>query len=244
MNSVCIATYNGEQYIAEQLRSILVQIASDDEVIVSDDGSTDHTLDIIRDFNDQRIHIIYSDAHNLIHNFENAILHAKGNIIFLSDQDDVWLEGKYQRCLNELETADLVCTNSILTDEKLNILNHDFFSIYHSGKGILKNIIVSTYYGACMAFKRHIAAYALPFPDTNEIGHDLWLGLVAEMTGTVRFIPQPYLLYRRYNGTNTTTGNILTRSNRPLWRKIWGRIVICYYVCKFKISLWKKTITK
>jgi glycosyltransferase involved in cell wall biosynthesis len=244
VNSVCIATYNGEQYIAQQLQSILVQIAPDDEVIISDDGSTDHTLDILRNFNDPRICIIHNNAHNLILNFENAILHAKGNIIFLSDQDDVWLKGKYQRCLKELETTDLVCTNSMLTDDKLNILNPDFFSIYHSGKGILKNIITSTYYGACMAFKRHIATRALPFPKTREIGHDLWLGLVAEMIGTVRFVPQPYLLYRRYDGTTTNTGNLLTRSNRPMLKKIWGRIVISYHVCKFKISLWKKTITK
>lgn len=240
MNSVCIATYNGERYIAEQLQSILVQIAEDDEVIVSDDGSTDHTLDIIRDFNDPRIHIIYSNAHNLIHNFENAIVHAKGNIIFLSDQDDVWLDGKYQRCLNELETADLVCTNSMLTDEKLNILNHDFFSIYHSGKGILKNIIVSTYYGACMAFHKSILQAALPLPPTKEIGHDLWIGLVAETIGKVKFIHTPYLLYRRHNATSTRTENIFKRSNRPLIQKIKTRLIILYYISKFKLQYAKR----
>ncbi len=236
MNSVCMATYNGERYIREQINSILSQIATDDEVIISDDGSTDNTLQILNDINDPRIHIYHNRTHWFQQNFQNALLHAKGDIIFLSDQDDLWLPDKYQRCIKELQTADLVCTNSMLTDEHLNITNSDFFSIYHSGKGIIKNILCNTYYGACMAFKRQIAQDAIPFPQSKEIGHDIWLGLVAEMTGTVRFIPKPYLLYRRHQNTTTNTLNLLRRSKRPLWKKIWGRMVIAFYVCKFKLQ--------
>lgn len=236
MNSVCVATYNGERYIEAQLRSILAQIAASDEVIVSDDGSTDRTLEIIGSIGDNRIRVVHSTAHYFRDNFANALRHAKGEIIFLSDQDDVWLDGKYDRCIAELKNVDLVCTNAKETDKDLNVINEDFFSVYHSGTGILKNSLNNTYYGACMAFRRNVLNEALPFPDTHEIGHDVWLGLVAEMTGTVRFIDTPYLLYRRHAGTVTNTNHLLTRSNRPLWRKLWSRIIMLYYVCKFKIK--------
>ena len=234
MNSVCVATYNGEKYIEQQLRSILSQIAPDDEVIVSDDGSTDKTLTIVRAIGDSRIRIRHSQAHYFRDNFIGAMREAQGEIVFLSDQDDVWLPGKYERCVKELQDADLVCTNSQMTDENLHVIEPDFFSVYHSGKGILKNAMNNTYYGSCMAFRRTLLQDALPVPPTREIGHDIWLGLVAEMTGRVKFIDTPYLLYRRHGETATSTTGLLHRSRRPLWKKIWSRIVVLHYICKFK----------
>jgi glycosyltransferase involved in cell wall biosynthesis len=236
MNSVCVATYNGELFIDQQLRSILAQIAPEDEVIISDDGSTDNTLKIVDSIGDKRIRIRHSNAHYFKDNFIEAMCEAKGDIIFLSDQDDVWLPGKYERCIKELEEVDLVCTNSEMTDGELNIIEPNFFSIYHSGPGVFKNALNNTYYGSCMAFRRSLLQAALPMPSTREIGHDIWLGLVAEMTGKVRFIDTPYLLYRRHEDAKTSTNGLLHRSKRPLWLKIWSRVVVLYYVSKFKLN--------
>ncbi len=240
MNSVCIASYNGEKYIEEQLRSILQQLCPDDEVVISDDGSTDRTIEIIESIGDKRIRIVHNDCHNVRKNFENALREARGEVIFLSDQDDVWLPGKYARCIEELKKVDLVCTNSILTDEHLNVICNDFFKQYHSKKGVIRNIINGTYYGSCMAFRRTLLSSALPIPSSKDMNHDLWIGLVAEMTGSVKFISEPYLLYRRHMNTVSLTRDysdcrFYNRSSRPLWVKIRTRIIVSYYVCKFRI---------
>jgi len=92
--SVAIATYNGEKFIQRQLQSILEQLDENAEIIISDDGSSDNTLTVIKNFNDKRITVLRNPEKGLIKNFENALKHTTGNIIFLADQDDVWVKGK------------------------------------------------------------------------------------------------------------------------------------------------------
>jgi glycosyltransferase involved in cell wall biosynthesis len=237
MNSICIATYNGEKYIHEQLSSILSQINIDDEVIISDDNSTDNTIQIINSINDPRIKLINGGFHNFTFNFENAIKQAKGEYIFLADQDDVWLPNKYKTTLNALKTYDLVCSNAIITDQNLNHIHPSFFQYYNSGSGKLKNIIKCTYCGACMAFNKKILHAIQPFPNTSIFGHDLWIGLVAESIGKVLFLETPLIRYRRHDNSLTTiSNNFLTRSKRPLAIKLKSRISIIYHLIKFNIK--------
>lgn len=236
MNSICIATYNGEKYIAEQLQSILTQIDKDDEVIISDDNSTDRTIDIIHSFNDKRIVLLHASFHNFNLNFENALLHARGEYIFISDQDDIWLPEKYSNCIKELQFCDLICTNATLIDEDKNTINASFFDYYKSGPGILKNTIKCTYCGACMAFNRSILHKAIPLPKNIYFGYDLWIGIVAEVAGTVHFIDTPYILYRRHADTKTSISNqILLRSKRPFHIKTLSRIQLLYHASCLKI---------
>lgn len=231
-----MATYNGEKYILKQLHSILDQIADDDEVIVSDDDSTDRTVELINNLNDKRIKVIRGGFHHFKWNFENALKHAGGDYIFLSDQDDVWLPGKYDRCMQHLQQVDLVCTDSTVVDADLNTLIPSFFEYYNSGRGILKNALKNTYFGACLAFNRKVLQAALPFPRTIEIGHDIWLGLVAECIGKTEFIDTPYLLYRRHDTALTNISNDLaSRSKRPTWVKIMSRITVLCTITVFRI---------
>ena len=83
MISVCIASYNGEKYIKAQLQSILKQLGDDDEIIISDDKSIDKTRSIIQSFCDSRISLIDGPQLGAMKNFENALLHSKGEYIFL-----------------------------------------------------------------------------------------------------------------------------------------------------------------
>ena len=118
MISVCMATYNGERYLREQVDSILRELGEGDELVISDDGSTDSTLDIIKSFGDVRIKIFHNEGHHGVNgNFENAISKSTGDYIFLSDQDDVWIEGKVKECLEALGDSDLVLHDAMIVEQ-------------------------------------------------------------------------------------------------------------------------------
>lgn len=237
-----MATYNGEEFVFEQIKSILIQLSPNDELIISDDSSMDNTVKIIQSVKDHRVKLLTNNKfRDPIKNFQHTLNFAAGKYIFLSDQDDVWLDGKYNEMVHLLERYDLVISDSIIVNEQLNVLYPSFFTYFNSGKGILKNMIKSSYYGSCMAFRREILNAALPFPDTKEIGHDLWIGLVAEMLGTVYFYPKPLLLYRRHSAAFTPVN--VGKSKRTKYQMLVGRLVMAKELLKFYIKYrlnWKK----
>lgn len=206
MISVCMATYNGASFIREQATSILLQLAADDEIVVSDDGSTDDTIQILESMNDPRIRILHNtQKHGVVGNFGNAIQNAKGEYIFLSDQDDVWTPDKVKVVMHKLKDNDLVLHNMQFLKNGTNNDDKDFFSIRPPHKGFLNNIIKNTYTGCCMAFRRSLLTHILPFP-SNIIIHDLWIGLVAEHYATVHVIHTPLLRYRRHGNNASFNG--------------------------------------
>lgn len=209
--SVCMATCNGERYLQAQLASVLAQLGPGDEVVVADDQSTDGTLAVVQAFNDARVRVLplAGDAGvrlGVVRNFERALAAARHEIVFLCDQDDVWLDGKVQQCVQALRQHLLVVTDCRLVDGDLKPLADSFFQQFGSGPGVLKNLWRNSYLGCCMAFRRELLAWALPIPPGVPM-HDMWLGLVAQCQGSVGFLPQPLLLYRRHVRVATTTGS-------------------------------------
>lgn len=234
MVSVCLATFNGEKYIKEQLESILPQLSIDDEVIISDDNSTDKTCAIIDSFQDNRIRLYNVNFRQFKKNFVNALSYAKGEYIFLSDQDDIWMPNKVKRCMQLMRDYDLVVTDAIVVDESLNVINNSFFLLYGSGSGVPKNIFNNTYLGACMCFTRKILDLAMPFPKSIEITHDAWLGLVAEVSGKPVFAKEPLIQYRRHsNAVTNVSSPFLLRSKRSLFLKLKNRFITIYELAKF-----------
>lgn len=212
--SVCIATYNGAKYIGDQLRTISEQLREIDEIIISDDGSTDGTVDIVKGLNDDRIKI-YTDQkfRNPIYNFENAIKKASGDIIFLSDQDDVWLPGKVDKMMTSLEKHDLVVSNCFIGDDDLNIIRNSYFEWRNSKTGLLVNLWRNSYLGCCMAFDRKILEKILPFP-SNIPMHDMWIGVVAEWYYSPCFLDEKLMIYRRhYNNATKLDSNFSSTSS-------------------------------
>lgn len=215
MISVCIATYNGEKYIRPQIESIIVQLDPEDEIVISDDGSTDDTLNIIASFADDRIKVFdhsrdkkqkvkYSFEH-VTRNFENALRHAKGDLIFLSDQDDIWCQGKVRTVKQLFENNDclLILHDCSVIDVDETVINESYFAANRSHKGFIRNILNNAYLGCCMAFRRELLDEALPLPEA-PVPHDIWLGLIAEWHKAVRLCSMPLILYRRH-GANTSS---------------------------------------
>lgn len=235
MISVCITTFNGQAYIAEQLESILAQLGPDDEIVLSDDGSSDSTLDIVSRLNDGRIRVFHHDASTVrtgfildrpTHNFENALRQAKGDVIFLSDQDDVWLPGKVETMCSALKEADLAVHDCRVVDSNLNELLPSYFQWIGIHQGVWSNFIRASYLGCCMALRRNVLEAALPFPET-KVGHDLWLGIVADRQFRTVLVRKPLILYRKHDASKTTSGR---KSSNSLWYKLSYRLTVLKYI--------------
>ncbi len=229
--SVCMATYNGEKYIKEQLDSILCQIGENDEVIISDDSSTDNTVEIINAFNDDRIKIYKNEKEKgYTRNFENALEKASGDIIFLSDQDDIWIEDKVKKMTEILENYDFVVSDNSIVNENLEVINKSHFEVYKTKNGFLTNLLLPRYVGACMAFKKNVLQKSLPFPNNAKLSaHDYWISLIAEMYFKSYKLDEQLLLYRRH-GTNASSGG--EKSKNSLSHKLKVRLYTLIHLVK------------
>lgn len=209
-----MAVFNGEQYIATQIESILSQISENDELIISDDGSSDATLDVVNSIDDARIHVVINKGkHGYTGNFENALKFSRGDVIFLSDQDDIWCDNKVSSCLAVLKDSDFVITDAAVIDSDNNILSSSYFKLRHTRFGFLNSWLRCRYLGCCYAFNRRVLSVALPFPANHKfLPHDLWLALVAEFYFKVKYIKHPYILYRRHL-SNVSDGGLNSKNS-------------------------------
>lgn len=231
MISVCMATYNGEKYLKEQLNSILKQIKSSDELIISDDGSTDSTCTIIREYQKEykNINLLDGPRMGVQKNFENALRKSKGDIIFLSDQDDIWMDNKVDVVLDAFQNPNvvLILHDAQIVNQNGQAIEDSFFEHRRSQSGLFKNLWKNSYLGCCMAFRRSVLECSLPFPPKIEM-HDWWIGLISEMTGEVRLIDKPLLKYRRHGE------NVSSFQHHPFKKMIMNRLYFIQQLVKVR----------
>ena len=230
MNSVCIPTYNGQKFIRMQLESKLKQLSEDDEIIISDDSSNDGTVEVIKSFNDNRIKLLeHNDFHSPIYNLENALKQAKGDYVFLSDQDDVWMDNKIQVCRSYLEENDLVIHDADVIDGESRILHKSFFELNHTREGKLYNLLKNGYLGCCMCFRKSLLEVVLPFPKHLPM-HDIYIGNYAAFNHyKIKFIGERLIHYRRHGNNASITSE---KSNRNIFSRLSDRLIILQSVCK------------
>jgi len=228
--SVCMAVYNGERYLEEQLRSILDQLGEDDEVIIVDDHSTDQSMQLIKHLADPRVVVLPNELNiGPIASFERAIAASKGRHIFLSDQDDIWQNHKVKRTLQVFASTNclLVVSDARVVDAERRILSESLFSLRQSGPGFWRNLYKNGFVGCCMAIRSDAKELFLPFP--RQIGmYDQWIGLCTTVAGRVHFIADALIDYRRHrrNFTKMTHGSV---------GSMVGRRVIFFQLVLFRI---------
>jgi len=232
-----MAAYRGQQFIAAQIASILGQLSDVDELIVVDDGSTDETCQIVESFGDSRIRL---ERHNLnqgtLRSFEDAIGMAHGDIVFLSDQDDLWEADKVATVMREFEAhpdVDIAVSDAVLIDQNGDEVGSSYYAL--RGKfqtGLWVNIFRCKYLGCTMAFRSRILGYVLPFPRSRKILHDVWIGTATALMGSkVLYIDRRLVRYRRHAGN--VTGNLRL--------SIAHRIRIRWDLCRALFELWLKS---
>jgi len=221
--SVCMACYNGELYIREQIDSILPQMSEEDELIIIDDGSTDRTGEIVLEIKDARIRYVRNISNMGVNkSFEKAIRMAKNDYLFMADQDDLWTDGRVE-CMLEAMTGGhlLVSGNSIAIDAKGQETDYDLGTLYRSdsseyGKNIVRIFTGKAYYYGCaMAFSKKLKKVILPFPDFIE-SHDLWIAMAANLLKSNAHV-ETAVLKRRIHGKNASV------LHRKLAEKLYSR---------------------
>lgn len=221
--SVCMACYQGEKYIEEQILSILPQLNESDELIIIDDHSSDNTGRIVQGMKDNRIKYVLNEKNlGVNRSFEKAIRKAKNDYIFMADQDDLWTEGRVERMLKELKAGNLLVSgNSAAINSVGQKCDYDLGSLYQADSDkYRKNILriftgKAYYYGCAMAFDRKLRKVILPFPKYME-SHDLWIAMAANMLKSNCHLEE-IVLKRRIHGKNASV------LQRKLAEKLYSR---------------------
>ncbi len=199
-----MTTYNGERYLREQLDSIYTQTLAPNEVIVVDDCSTDNTQKILREYKKLYGLKYFVNEKNLgvNRNFEKAISLCTGDLIALSDQDDVWMPYKLERCYHKIMSVDnkipaLVSSARIDVDSKLQPISEA--RTVKDSDLYLTTLFGHNSQGCSMMLNHALAEKIIPLPPDNEIMFDLYIGLTAAMTGYKYYIGEPLLYYRHHS---------------------------------------------
>jgi len=214
--SVAICTRDGARYVEEQVHSILAQTRLPDEIVLSDDDSRDGTVAIVRRVVEQHrgtvpelLVLANSPPLGVTRNFEQAMLACSGDLVALSDQDDVWHGNRIERQVAEFEAhpdLDLVFGDAVLVDEDGRALGHSLFEALglrgversefagdNAFATLLRRNVVT---GATVMVRRSAIVAAAPFPAAWV--HDEWLALITAARGHLGMLDEPLIDYRQH----------------------------------------------
>jgi len=221
--SVVMAVYNGREFLPEQMDSVLSQLLPGDELIVIDDASTDGGVEFLKKPMFEGVRL-FTNLRNLgvIASFQRGLYQARHGVVFLCDQDDLWLPGKRAAFLAEFARDSAVCV--VISDaEVIDRAGKRLAPSFMASRGGFDGTMLGTlwrnrFLGCAMAVRRSLLEVALPFPKGVPM-HDMWIGIVGSVSGRIVYLPTPYLRYRRH-------GNNLTpiRSQEPWHRLVRWRV--------------------
>lgn len=222
--SIAMATYNGEKYILEQLKSFITQTRQPDELIITDDCSTDRTVEVLKNFQKNApfsVKIYINDTNlGYTQNFNKALQLCSGDLVFLSDQDDVWFENKIEYMMNlanSNQNKDVFMIDAELVDANLQTSG-----LSKQGQirdlGLGENAFVM---GCCIAVRKTFLDTVLPVPNAYK-GHDDWIVRLADFLQE-RVIDNTILQFYRRHENNVSMGiynNLVKAKKYSIYRVI------------------------
>lgn len=234
--SIVLATYNGAIYIEKQLESYFSQTVLANEIVIYDDGSTDDTVSIIEKYKDKYPEVIKFSVNNsnigTKKTIEKAILDAQGDIIFLSDQDDIWLPDKIEKIVRKFND-DPECWGVFSNTKFIDINGKELEGTFWDRVGFFKSdretsIDLCEYilrYGniACgtsLAIRKISLNYITPFRLMDTIWHDEWICLVLASMNRLTFIDDTLLLYRLHNSQQVGISSEWEKNHKILLGKL------------------------
>ena len=241
---ILMATYNGERFLKEQIKSILSQTYKNFNLIISDDASTDKTYEILKYYEqkDKRVKIFKQDKNiGIASNFEFLLNKVESEFFMFADQDDIWEIDKVEISYDKLEAdeADLVYSDLMIVDESLNIIEKSYWrkkgfinkiKKYNNFQSLYLNNYIT---GSTILCKSKFIDKILPLPkSTQYIIHDYWVSLVVSHNGRLTYIDKPLIKYRQHTknqiGSKTKSKEI---SNFEELRNLFINVKIEHFQC-------------
>ncbi|HEO3389688.1 TPA: glycosyltransferase family 2 protein [Streptococcus agalactiae] len=238
--NILMATYNGEKFLAQQIESIQKQTFKEWNLLIRDDGSSDKTCDIIRNFTakDSRIRFINENEHHnlgVIKSFFTLVNYEVADFYFFSDQDDVWLPEKLSVSLEAAKhkASDvplLVYTDLKVVNQELNILQDSMIRAqsHHANTTLLPELTENTVTGGTMMINHALAEKW--FTSNDILMHDWFLALLAASLGEIIYLDLPTQLYRQHDNnvlgarTMDKRFKILREGPKSIFTRYWKLI--------------------
>ena len=206
---ILLATYNGEEYLREQIDSILNQTHTEFRLLISDDGSKDSTRKILEEYKnkDSRVEVFMQEKNlGVVKNFEFLLGKVEAKYYMFSDQDDIWKENKIEKSLNKIEEGfDLVYSDLEVVDENLNVTYNSYWKLkgiynkikkYNNFESLYLNNFVT---GCTIISRKDLIKDVLPLPNTSKyVLHDYWISLIISQNGKISYVEEPLIKYRQH----------------------------------------------
>jgi len=217
MIDILLSTYNGENYLREQLDSLNSQTCNSTVLLCRDDGSQDKTQEILKKYNTividsgKNVGVVKSFNKLLEYSLENT----ENEYIMFCDQDDMWYQEKIEKTLQKMQELEkrygnvplLVHTDLEVVDENINLISPSFMKYQNLDPqydSLNRLLLQNTITGCTMMINKKLAQLALPIPN-ESIMHDWWLGLVASEFGKIEFLNESTMKYRQHSSNSVGT---------------------------------------
>lgn len=240
--AILMATYNGEKFVSEQIESLLNQTYQGWDLYIHDDGSKDHTMEIVEQYVQRypsKIHVIPGEGTGgAKNNFFFLMQKIQAPYVMFCDQDDVWLDKKIEKTYQAMIAAEaengraepvLVFTDLTVADQRLNVIANRMsrFQRLDPAKTQLKDCLIQNVITGCtvMINKACLEKSLAEIDAVNIIMYDWWCGLVAAYFGVITFIDEALVLYRQHE--DNTLGAVPVTDPHYIVNKMWkGREII------------------